>query len=63
MIGLVIIGIILVPIIILIAASVLETPRTLRIPGLFFGSLVLQIGGIILSFAILGTILGLIIPQ
>ncbi len=63
MIGLVIIGVILVPIIILIAASMLEAPRTLRVPGLLIGSLVLQIGAIILSFAVLGAVLGFIIPK
>ncbi len=63
MIGYVIIGVILVPIIILIAASILEAPRTFRVPALFIGSLALQIGAIILSFAALGAILGFLIPQ
>ncbi len=63
MIGLLLIAIIVVPVITLVVAFVLGSPGTLRVPGLFIGSLILQIGAIIVSFAVLGAILGLIVPQ
>jgi len=63
MIGLLLMAIIVVPVITLIVAFVLGSPGTLRVPGLFIGSLILQIGIIIISFAIFGVLLGFIVPQ
>jgi len=63
MMGLILMAIIVIPVIVLIIASILSAPRTFRVPGLFIGSLVLLMGVIILGFAIFGVILGFIVPQ
>ena len=62
-IGLIVIAIIVLPVIVLTTASVFGAPRTFRVPGLFVGSLVLLVGAIIIGFAILGALLGFIVPQ
>ncbi|MBI2831736.1 MAG: hypothetical protein HYX79_05720 [Chloroflexi bacterium] len=62
MIGLVIIGVILVPVIAIIATFMLETRRKPRVPGLFLGSLVVQVTGIVASFVLLGALMGMLIP-
>ena len=62
-IGLIVLAIIVGPVIILTIISIFGSPRTFRIPGLFIGSLVFLMGVIILGFAIIGVILGFIVPQ
>ncbi len=62
-IGYIVLAIIVGPVILLTIASMLGAPRTFRIPGLFIGSIILLIGGIILSFAISGVLLRFIVPQ
>ena len=62
-IGYIVLGVIVAPVVFLTAVSILGKPRTFRIPALFLGAVILLVGGIILSFAALGVILKLIIPQ
>jgi len=62
MIGLILILIILIPVALLVIASVLDGPRNIRISGLFIGSLVLLFIVIILVFAMFDLILGAVLP-
>ncbi|MBI4188359.1 MAG: hypothetical protein HY529_04030 [Chloroflexi bacterium] len=62
-IGFVVLAIIVGPVVILTIASMLEHPRTFRIPTLFIGSVILLISAIISSFAAAGMLLKLVIPQ
>ena len=61
-IGFIVLAIIIGPVIILTIASMFGTPRTFRLPGLFLGSVILLIGAMVLGFAILGALLGFIVP-
>ena len=63
MIGFILMGIIAIPVIVLIIASMLSTPRTFRVPGLFIGSIIVLFGIVMVVFAIFGAILGFIVPQ
>ena len=62
MIGLILILIILIPVVLLIAASILDGPRNITISGLFMGSLILLFGVVILVFALFDVILGAVLP-
>lgn len=61
-IGFVVLAIIVCPVILLTLAAMFGAPRTFRIPGLFMGSLILLIGALIAGFAIIGVLLGFIVP-
>ena len=63
MIGYVIMVVIGVPLVSLITAAMFAAPRNFRIPGLFLGSIILQIVGFIVAFAVIGVLLGFIVPQ
>ncbi len=62
-IGFIVLAIILSPVILLTIAAIFGTPRTLRVPGLFIGSLILLFSAIILGFAASSVLLGFIVPQ
>ncbi len=62
-IGFIVLAIILGPVIVLTIASIFGAPRTFRIPGLFIGSIILLLGALISGFAIIGVLLGFIVPQ
>lgn len=62
MIGFVLMGIIAVPVIVLIIASVLSPPRTFRVPALFIGSIVVLFGIVMAVFAVFGAILSFFVP-
>ncbi|MFC2020643.1 hypothetical protein ACFLU1_02480 [Chloroflexota bacterium] len=62
-IGFIVLGIIVGPVIVLSIASILEPPRTFRVPALFVGSLIVLVGAIIASFAAVGIVLKFIVPQ
>jgi hypothetical protein len=63
MIGYILMGIIAVPVIVLITASIFSKPRTFRVPILFIGSIIVLFGIVMVVFAIFGSILGLFVPQ
>ncbi len=62
MIGLVIMGIILVPLFALMVASAFDSQRSLRVAVMFTGSFLLLIIATIIGFAAFATILGFIVP-
>ncbi len=62
-IGFIVLAIIVGPVIVLTIASIFGAPRTFRIPGLFVGSIILLLGALISGFAIIGVLLGFIVPQ
>ncbi len=62
MIGWVILGLILLPLFMLMIASVLDTPRSPRVAAMFTGVFLLQIVAMIIGFAIIAWILGFIVP-
>lgn len=63
MIGFILMGIIAVPVIVLITASIFSKPRTFRIPGLFIGSIIVLFVIVMVVFAIFGGLLGFIVPE
>ncbi|MDP2918619.1 MAG: hypothetical protein Q8O43_00130 [Dehalococcoidia bacterium] len=63
MIGIIVIAVVVIPVVVLILEFVLEKPRTFRIPSLFLGSVVAQIVGVVVLMALMGALLGLLIPQ
>ena len=63
MIGFILMGIIVVPVIILIIASIFSKPRTFRIPILFIGSLIVLFVIVMVVFALFGGLLGFIVPE
>ncbi len=62
-IGFVVLGIIVGPVVLIILAAMLGAPRNFRIPGLFISSVILLIGGLVASLAIIGRLLQFIVPQ
>lgn len=62
-IGFVVLAIIVGPVILLTLVAMFGAPRNIRVPGLFLGSLILLIGGLIASLAIVGRLLGFVVPQ
>lgn len=62
MIGIIVIALVLIPVTVLILEFLLEKPRTFRIPSLFLGSIFAQIGAVIALMALMGALLGLLIP-
>ena len=62
-IGFVVLAIIIGPVIILTLAAVTGKPRTITIPALFLGSVVMFIGAMVIGFAIIGVVLKFIVPQ
>ncbi len=62
MIGFILMGIIAVPVIVLVIASIFSAPRTFRVPGLFISSLILLFGIVVVVFAVFGMVLGFFFP-
>lgn len=62
-IGFVVLGIIVGPVILIILTAMLGAPRNFKIPGLFVGSIILLIGGLVASLAVIGRLLQFIVPQ
>jgi hypothetical protein len=62
-IGYIVLAIIVGPVVALTVASMLGKPRTYRMPGLFMGTLALLVGVIVLAFAVVGVLLGFIVPE
>lgn len=62
-IGFIVLAIIIGPVIILTLAAVMGKPRTVMIPGLFLGSVVMFISAMVIGFAAIGIVLKFIIPQ
>ena len=63
MIGLLIMGLILVPLFALMIASVLESPRSFKVASMFTSVFILQIVAIVIGMIILAELLGFIVPQ
>ena len=61
-IGFVVLAIIVGPVAIITIISLFSPPRTFKMPGLFLGSLILLVGALVSGFAILGFLLGFIVP-
>lgn len=62
MIGLVIMGLILVPLFALMVASVLDPPRSPRVAVIFTTVFLLQIAAMIIGFIVITFILGFVVP-
>lgn len=62
-IGFIVMGVIFGPVIVLAAAAIIRPPRSLRVSGLFLGSLILLIGAILTFFAVSGMVMHFIVPQ
>ena len=62
-IGFVVLGIIIGPVALLTAASMIGAPRNSRIPFLFIGALVTLITGMAASLGVIGWALKFIVPQ
>lgn len=58
--GYIILGLILVPLFVLMLASVLERPRTFKVAAMFTSVFVIQIVGMVLSFVVLSVVLSLV---
>jgi len=63
MIGLIVIGLILVPLFALMISSVLDAPRSPRVAAMFTSVFLLQIIAMLIGFVVLAYILGFIVPQ
>lgn len=61
MIGFLIITLVVVPVAAVILAFILDKPRKSRVPGVFLGSVVVLLGGMIVLMALLGTALSFIV--
>jgi hypothetical protein len=62
-IGYVVLGLIVVPVVVLVASAIFSSPRNTRIPGLFLACVGLLISATILGFAAFGVLLGLVFPK
>jgi len=62
-IGILVIAIIVVPVFALTVISILEPPRSLKIPILFLGSLILFTVIIVVAFAAFSSLLGFVIAS
>ncbi len=62
MIGLIIMGLILVPLFALMIASVLDPPRSPRVAMIFTTVFLLQVVAMIIGFIVLTFILGFVVP-
>ncbi|MDO8687913.1 MAG: hypothetical protein Q7K41_04925 [Dehalococcoidales bacterium] len=62
-IGFIVLAIIIGPVVLLTLAAMFGAPRNFRIPGLFVGSVILLIGGLVASLAVIGRLLQFIVPQ
>ena len=63
MIGYIVMGLILVPLAVLMLASVFEAPRTGKIALQFTGAFLSLIAAMILGFVLIGIVMGLIVPK
>ncbi len=62
-IGFIVLSIIVGPVVILTLAAIFGKPRTLKVPGLFIGAVVLLVIVILLSFLVSGVLLQFVVPQ
>ncbi len=62
-IGYVVLGLIVVPVVVLVASAIFGSPRNTRVPGLFLACVVLLISATIVGFAAFGSLLGLVFPK
>ena len=62
MIGLIILGLIIVPLFVLMIASVIESPRSPRVAVMFTAVFLLQVAAMIAGFIALAFVLGFIVP-
>jgi len=61
-IGLIIMGLIIIPLFVLMIASVLEKPRSIKVAGMFTTVFIIQIVGMVLGMVAFGYIMGFIVP-
>ena len=62
-IGYVVLALIVTPVVILVASAVLGGPRDWKVPGLFLVCLGVLISATIVGFALIGKLLGFVIPS
>ena len=62
MIGLIILGLIIVPLFVLMIASVIATPGSFRVAVMFTTVFLLQIVAMMMGFAVFAYVLGFIVP-
>ena len=61
--GYVVLGVVIIPVFSLIVASIVDKPRTFKIPMLFIASLVIIAGGLLLGFVVFGAVIDLVFPK
>ena len=62
-IGYLVLALIVTPVVILVTSAVVGGPRDSRVPGLFLVCLGVLISATIVGFAVIGKLLGLVIPS
>ena len=62
-IGYLVLALIVTPVVILVTSAVVGGPRDLKVPGLFLVCLGVLISATIVGFAVIGKLLGLVIPS
>lgn len=61
--GYIVLGVVIIPVFSLIVASIVDRPRTFKIPLLFVVSLVIIAGGLLLGFVVFGAVIDLVFPK
>ena len=62
-IGYLVLALIVTPVVILVTSAVVGGPRDLKVPGLFLVCLGVLISATVVGFAVIGKLLGLVIPS
>lgn len=62
-IGYVVLGLIITPVVVLVASAVFSHPRNMKVPGLFLVCLGVLISATVVGFALIGSLLGFVFPK
>jgi hypothetical protein len=62
-IGYVVLGLIAIPVIVLVSSAIFGAPRNMKVPGLFVVCLGVLISATIVGFALIGSLLGFVLPK
>jgi hypothetical protein len=62
-IGYVVLGLIVIPVVVLVASAIFGSPRNTRVPGLFLICMGLLVSATVVGFAAFGALLGLVFPK
>ena len=61
--GYFVLGLIVIPVVILVASAVFGHPRNMKVPGLFLVCLGTLIGATVVGFGLIGALLGFVFPK